>query len=203
MDHSSIDITQFRNLQFERMRLKTATRNSAFFAGFGIIGIVEITTNKEYENQLPIAIWYYFALSTTLLSGFHLFAVLISSCLLPHIDKSCLDEVMTESDFRDSPHIKMSPLIFIAWICANVIGLIMFFLQLIAIVWVKYWEVGIKRGTSGKRTAAAASAFLLFFLSVFVFIILRIKYLLEQHTKERTKVHGTHESMRNFNSGSV
>lgn len=180
---------EIRNLQFQRMRLKTATRNSAFFAGFGTIAIVEITLNKEAENQMPIALWYYFAISTTLLSAFHLFAVLISSCLLPHIDKSCLDEVMTASAFGDSPHIKMSPLIFIAWICANVIGLIMFFLQLIAIVWVKYWEVGTRRGTFGKQTAAAVSAFLILFLSIFVFFLLRIKHLLERHMEERQKVH--------------
>lgn len=136
---------KWRNLQFKRMRLKTATRNFAFFAEFGTIAIVEITLNKEAENQMPIALWYYFAISTTLLSAFHLFAVLISSCLLPHIDKSCTDKVMTTTSFRDSPHVKMSPLIFLAWICTNVIRLIMFFLQLIAIVWFKCWEVGMKK----------------------------------------------------------
>lgn len=180
---------EWRNLQFERMRLKTATRNSAFFAGFGTIAIVEVTLNKEAENEMPIALWYYFAISTTLLSAFHLFTVLISSCLLPHIDKSCTDEVMTTTSFRDSPHVKMSPLISLAWICGNVIGLIMFFLQLIAIVWVKYWEVGVKKGTSGKQTAVAVSAFLVLFLSIFVSILFRIKHLLGQHNQERTQLH--------------
>lgn len=181
---------EIRKLHFQRQRLKTATSNSAFFAGFGTIAMVEITLNREAENQMPVALWYYFAISTTLISAFHLFAVLIASCILPHINKSCPDEVVTTSALRDSPHVKMSPLIFISWFCANVIGLIMFFLQLIAIVWVKYWEVGLEKGTVGKQTAAGVSAFLILFLSIFLFIIFRMQYLLKQHIKERKEVHG-------------
>lgn len=190
MESHCLNVLEVRNLHFQRQRLKTATGNSAFFAGFGTIALVEITLNREPENQTPTALWYYFAISTTLISAFHLFAVLIASCLLPHIDKSCLDEVMTTSALRDSAHVKMSPLIFIAWFCANVIGLVMFFLQLTAIVWVKYWEVGIAKGRVGKQTAVGVSAFLILFLSIFVFIIIRMQYLLKQHIKERTKVHG-------------
>lgn len=151
--------------------------------------MVEMDMNNPSTIPLPVLI--FFIVTTTLLVSVHMIALMISTCILPHIEsmKAMQDWKLTLSDQKNSvlkytvssdpsttnldepmsypsTHQTMHWYISIAWFFSTVIGIFLFILELVAIVWVKFWDHNhnndekVGSFTDGKLVAAI-STFLL------------------------------------------
>lgn len=134
-------LSSWASCQLSRSRLKTASNNSAFFAGFGIISIVEVISESGDEHPLPDPLLYYLAITSVLQVAVHLMIILIGNCIIPHIDAAVeYCESYHELIEIESPHAQMKSIIDVAWIVSTTIGTILFMIQLISVVISKYWQ---------------------------------------------------------------
>lgn len=134
-------LSSWTSFQLSRSRLKTASNNSAFFAGFGIISIVEVKLGNDDEHPLPDLLLYYLAITSVLQAAVHLMIILIGNCIIPHIDAAAeYCESYHELIEIESPHAQMKNIIDVAWIISTTIGTILFMIQLISVVISKYWQ---------------------------------------------------------------
>uniref|UniRef100_A0A2L2YQR7 Calcium release-activated calcium channel protein 1 n=2 Tax=Parasteatoda tepidariorum TaxID=114398 RepID=A0A2L2YQR7_PARTP len=94
--------------------------------------MVEIQLSKEVPEELLIT----FCVCTTLLVAVHMLALLISTCILPHI------EAVTSMpcSISESPHEKLHWYIETAWAFSTVFGILLFLLEIAILCWVKFYE---------------------------------------------------------------
>mgnify|MGYP002714468733 CR=1 FL=1 len=151
---------------------------------------MDITT----PSTIPLPVLMFFITVTTMLVSVHMIALMISTCILPHIESMNAmqdlvltlgtndDQIMNDHNdpmmvttplmndnhpstttatfaapvkettvaeqlmqdasiyYGSTPHQKMSRYISIAWFFSTVIGIFLFMLELVAIVWVKFWD---------------------------------------------------------------
>ncbi len=120
---------------------------------------------KDSSREIPVALIVAFCVTTSLLISAHLLALMISTCILPHLDaiamaSSCALDQLEDGDacgagatlgadwallraIRDSPHEKMHWYIEIAWFCSNGLGILLFFVSLALLVWIKMYPITI------------------------------------------------------------
>lgn len=178
----------WRRLQLSRAKLKTSTKNSALLAGFAMIAMVELQLNDEEDNPIPLGLLIFFGVTTTLLIAVHLSALMISSCILPHIDAIALSEERDLQSINDSPHDRMSLFVEVSWIFSNIIGILLFLTEIGALCWVKFWELGAPKGEPGKKTAIAISGVLLVAITFFIFYAYYFYKQLADHNVERSNL---------------
>ena len=105
--------------------------------------MVEIQLVDKLPNYLCIA----FSLLTTILISVHVFALMISVCILPNIETV---EQMHSSTFiqvelgmktlpNDSPHTKLTKYIETAWIFSTGLGTLLFLMEIPVLMWVKFY----------------------------------------------------------------
>lgn len=134
-------LSSWASFELFRSRLKTASKNSAFFTGFGIISIVEVNLGNDDSHPLPDPLVYYLAITSVLQVAVHLMIILIGNCTIPHIDAAAeYCESYHELIEIESPHAQMKSIIDVAWIISTTIGTILFMIQLISVVINKYWQ---------------------------------------------------------------
>lgn len=178
----------WRKLQLSRAKLKISTKNSALLAGFAMIAMVELQLNDEEDNPIPLAMLIFFGVTTTLLIAVHLSALMISSCILPHIDAIALCEERDLDSINDSPHEAMHMFIEVSWIFSNILGIVLFLTEIGALCWVKFWELGTPKGRPGKETAVAASVVLVLAIGFLIFYAFYFYKQLADHNFERSKL---------------
>jgi hypothetical protein len=67
-----------------------------------------------------------FAVCTVLLIAVHMLAVMISTCILPHVEAVSNLHLQTSNTVFESPHRKMSKIIELAWAFSTVLGILLF-----------------------------------------------------------------------------
>jgi calcium release-activated calcium channel protein 1 len=104
---TSID-SEIQLLNLNKSKLKAVTRTSTLFSGFAMVNkrscsganlahhlnyyfqvaLVEmdIDLNEDSTSEIPSLVLHLFTITTCLLIGVHLVALMISTCLLPHIE---------------------------------------------------------------------------------------------------------------------
>ncbi|KAH9420049.1 Protein orai-2 [Dermatophagoides pteronyssinus] len=186
--HPLIEITRTRALS--RAKLKQSSQVSALLSGFALVAMVEM--DIQTPSTIPLSVLMFFITVTTMLVSVHMIALMISTCILPHIESmnamqdlaltlgtndnpiinfsdhdetivtpsgiiplindnhiastvketNVADQLMSDASiyYGTTPHQKMSRYISIAWFFSTVIGIFLFMLELVAIVWVKFWD---------------------------------------------------------------
>ncbi|CAF0921727.1 unnamed protein product [Brachionus calyciflorus] len=115
----------FYNLRVHKSKLKAVTRTSALLSGFALTAMVELnfnfandTQNNQQSNenqtsilanntnslnnqanqkkQIPDSVYIIFSLTTCLLIGVHMLALMISTCILPQLEASTSEPVDTD-----------------------------------------------------------------------------------------------------------
>nr|CAI5848170.1 unnamed protein product [Callosobruchus analis] len=126
----------WRRLHMSRAKLKATATTSELLSGFAMIAMVELQINTP--TNVPEWLFVLFAVCTTVLVSVHIFALMISTYILPNIEaiaKLEICEMVTES-----PHERMKGFIEIAWAFSTILGLFLFLIEIAILCWVKFWD---------------------------------------------------------------
>lgn len=87
--------------------------------------MVELQINKP--TAVPEWLFVLFAICTTILVSVHIFALMISTYLLPNID--AVSKLHVSSLVTESPHDRMKSFIELAWAFSTILGLFLFLVE--------------------------------------------------------------------------
>uniref|UniRef100_A0A914XUL7 Protein orai n=1 Tax=Panagrolaimus superbus TaxID=310955 RepID=A0A914XUL7_9BILA len=132
-----------------RAQLKATSRTSALLAGFAMVALVEL----QYDENTPHLLLVTLGIVTTLLVSVHLIALMMSTCLLPHIEANGCTQ--------DSPHNRLHFYIELSWLFSTCIGLLLFLLEIGVIFFVKFDAVNFILGAY-ITTAILVPVFIIF-----------------------------------------
>uniref|UniRef100_UPI00358EF5A0 protein orai-2-like isoform X1 n=1 Tax=Myxine glutinosa TaxID=7769 RepID=UPI00358EF5A0 len=151
------------------------------------VAMVEVELERKYDY--PPVLLVAFSVCTTVLVAVHLFALMVSTCILPHVE--AVDSSKDINSVSESPHERLHHYIELAWACSTVFGTLLFLIEVILLCWVKFLPVGTiqvpkpveeKGGfTVGLQAACAATVILVPVLFLFCFFTLHFYRSLVAH----------------------
>ena len=130
----------------------------------------------QFDENIPEGLLIAFAICTTILVVVHMFALLISTCILPNIE--AVSNVHNVNSVNESPHNTLSVYIEMAWAFSTVLGIALFLLEIILLCWVKFW--------AHKKAAIAATAIAAPVMIILVMFGLHFYRKLVAHKYERS-----------------
>ncbi|XP_020378943.1 calcium release-activated calcium channel protein 1-like [Chiloscyllium plagiosum] len=193
LNEHSMQALSWRKLYLSRAKLKASSRTSALLSGFAMVAMVEVQleTNRDiYPQGLLIA----FSACTTVLVAVHLFALMISTCILPHIE--AVSNVHNLNSVHESPHERMHRHIELAWAFSTVIGTLLFLAEVVLLCWVKFLPLNhpvVKNEqnnasiTSGQAAAITSTTIMVPFGIIFIIFAVHFYRSLVSHKTERVE----------------
>lgn len=136
--------------------------------------MVEIQIKKDLPSGLIIA----FSVLTTILISIHVFALMISVCILPNLE-SMANIYNLNPEHVDSPHEQMHYYIETAWIFSTGLGTLLFLAEVAVISWVQFYPVS-------KEAAIASSCVLVPVGIIFIWFALHFYNTLVKYKYERS-----------------
>ncbi|CAB1430269.1 unnamed protein product [Pleuronectes platessa] len=186
LNEHSLQALSWRKLYLSRAKLKATSRTSALLSGFAMVAMVEV--QLEPEHEYPPGLLIAFSACTTVLVAVHLFALMISTCILPNLE--AVSNVHNLNSVHESPHERMHHHIELAWAFSTVIGTLLFLTEVMLLCWVKFLPLRSKsevNGTisSGQAAAIASTCIMVPFGIVFIVFAVHFYRTLVSHKTDR------------------
>ncbi|XP_075034211.1 calcium release-activated calcium channel protein 1-like isoform X2 [Mixophyes fleayi] len=147
---------------------------------------VQLDANHAYPAGLLIA----FSACTTVLVAVHLFALMVSTCILPNIE--AVSNVHNLNSVKESPHERMHRHIELAWAFSTVIGTLLFLAEVVLLCWVKFLpvnnptlSVNATYISPGKEAAIASTCIMVPFGIIFIVFAVHFYRSLVSHKTDR------------------
>ncbi|XP_034406582.1 protein orai-2 [Cyclopterus lumpus] len=189
-NHHSVQALSWRKLYLSRAKLKASSRTSALLSGFAMVAMVEVELKMQYNY--PSALLIAFSVCTTVLVAVHLFALLISTCILPNVE--AVSNIHNLNSVSESPHERMHYFIELAWGFSTALGILLFLVEVVLLCWMKFLPVDQKveptpanvYGNNSGWQAALASTIIMVPVGV-IFVVFTIHFYrsLVSHKTER------------------
>uniref|UniRef100_A0A671QBE4 Calcium release-activated calcium channel protein 1 n=1 Tax=Sinocyclocheilus anshuiensis TaxID=1608454 RepID=A0A671QBE4_9TELE len=175
----SLQALSWRKLYLSRAKLKATSRTSALLSGFAMVAMVEV--QLEDDHDYPPGLLIAFSACTTVLVAVHLFALMISTCILPNLE--AVSNVHNLNSIKESPHERMHRHIELAWAFSTVIGTLLFLAEVVLLCWVKF--LPLKNFGPGEAAAIASTSIMVPFGLVFIVFAVHFYRSLVSHKTER------------------
>ncbi|KAJ8679061.1 hypothetical protein QAD02_014848, partial [Eretmocerus hayati] len=134
----------WRRLHMCRAKLKATATTSELLSGFAMVAMVELQINEP--TAVPEWLFVMFAVCTTVLVSVHIFALMISTYLLPNVE--AISKLQVARLVSESPHERMRGFIELAWAFSTVLGLFLFLVEVAILCWVKFWDYSFTAATA-------------------------------------------------------
>lgn len=137
------------------------------------VALVEIQLNND--SEVPVGLLVGFVICTTLLIAVHMLALMIATCILPHIESVAIIPGTTEYSANDGTHDRLRNYIEMSWFFSTTIGIFLFLVEIDLICWVKFWNYGANSGTNVGKIASISVTLAL--IPIFIlFITFAVKF---------------------------
>ncbi|CAO2630008.1 Protein orai-2 [Lemmus lemmus] len=182
-NHHSVQALSWRKLYLSRAKLKASSRTSALLSGFAMVAMVEVQLETQYQYPQPLLIA--FSACTTVLVAVHLFALLISTCILPNVE--AVSNIHNLNSISESPHERMHPYIELAWGFSTVLGILLFLAEVVLLCWIKFLPVGWQAALVS--TIIMVPVGLIFVVFTIHFYRSLVRHKTERHNREIEELH--------------
>ncbi|XP_055742634.1 calcium release-activated calcium channel protein 1-like [Salvelinus fontinalis] len=186
LNEHSLQALSWRKLYLSRAKLKATSRTSALLSGFAMVAMVEV--QLEEDHVYPKGLLIAFSACTTVLVAVHLFALMISTCILPNLE--AVSNVHNLNSINESPHERMHCYIELAWAFSTVIGTLLFLAEVVLLCWVKFLPLSpstVKNSTDnyGRQAAIVSTSIMVPFGLVFIVFAVHFYRSLVSHKTDR------------------
>lgn len=155
-----------------------------------------VEVQLEEDHSYPPGLLIAFSACTTVLVAVHLFALMISTCILPNLE--AVSNIHNLNSIKESPHERMHRHIELAWAFSTVIGTLLFLAEVVLLCWVKFLPLKNKKpvpsenvttepsGISpGEAAAIASTSIMLPFALVFIVFAVHFYRSLVSHKTDQ------------------
>nr|XP_025970364.1 calcium release-activated calcium channel protein 1 isoform X1 [Dromaius novaehollandiae] len=161
--------------------------------GLGSYQVAMVEVQLDADHDYPRGLLIAFSACTTVLVAVHLFALMISTCILPNIE--AVSNVHNLNSVKESPHERMHRHIELAWAFSTVIGTLLFLAEVVLLCWVKF--LPLKKNpldssqnssstiTSGEAAAIASTSIMVPFGLIFIVFAVHFYRSLVSHKTDR------------------
>lgn len=167
------------------------TSDCGLYLGGVYLQVAMVEVELEMKYNYPPVLLIAFSVCTTILVAVHLFALLISTCILPNVE--AVSNIHNLNSVSESPHERMHHYIELAWGFSTALGILLFLAEVVLLCWIKFLPLDSKEAPPATKTsqnsgwqAALASTIIMVPVGV-IFLVFTVHFYrsLVRHKTER------------------